>query len=148
MLVNECCNHDIVFCDADTVVQEVAALMRHHHVGSVIVTDKDRPEAPAGIVTDRDIVVEAVAPELDVNTFTAGDIMSSPVVTVRADADLDETLHLMRTHKIRRVVVVDAAGAMAGIVSADDVIDHLARELQMITGAIVGQQGMEERLRK
>jgi CBS domain-containing protein len=148
MFVRECCNCEVVSCDADTVVQKVAALMRHHHVGSVVVSDKNRPDIPLGIVTDRDIVVEAVAPELDVNTFTAGDIMNVPLVTVREDEDLGQTLQLMRTHKIRRIVVVNEHGALYGIVGADDIIDLLARELQMITGAIVGQQGLEERLRK
>ena len=148
MFIKECCNCEVVSCDADTVVQKVAALMRHRHVGSIVVTSPDQPGIPLGIVTDRDIVVEAVAPELDVNTFTAGDIMNTPLVTVRETEDLGETLRMMRTHKIRRVVVVDEHGSLYGIVSADDVIDLLARELQMITSAIVGQQGLEERLRK
>jgi CBS domain-containing protein len=148
MFVKECCNAEVVSCDVDTVVQKVAALMRHHHVGSVVVNGRDQPDMLLGIVTDRDIVVEAVAPELDVNTFTAGDIMNTPLVTVRENEDLGETLRLMRTHKIRRIVVVNENGGLYGIVSADDIIDLLARELQMITGAIVGQQGLEERLRK
>lgn len=148
MLINECCNCNVITCDADTVVQQVAGLMRHHHVGSVVVTGKDQPNVPQGIVTDRDIVVEAVAPELDVNTFTAGDIMNAPIVTVRENESLIESLRLMRTHKIRRVVVVNDSGSIYGIVTADDIIDLLARELQMITSAIVGQQGLEQRLRK
>ncbi|HYD82382.1 MAG TPA: CBS domain-containing protein [Paucimonas sp.] len=148
MLVNECCNPDVIWCDPDLVVQEVAALMRQHHVGSVIVTDKEDRRVPIGIVTDRDIIVEAVAPELDVKTITAGDIMSTPVVTVRDSEGLAETLRLMRQHKIRRIPVVTEGGALFGIVTADDVINLLSRELLMITGAIAGQPQMEAQMRR
>lgn len=148
MLVNECCNSDVVCCDPDTVVQEVAALMRRHHVGSVIVTDAEDRHVPIGIVTDRDIVVETIAPELDVKTITASDIMSTPIVTVRETEGLPETLHLMRTHKIRRIPVVTEGGALFGIVTVDDVINLLAQELQTITGAIIGQPMLEAQMRR
>jgi CBS domain-containing protein len=148
MLVNECCNPDVVSCGPDTVVQEVAALMRKHHVGCVVVTDAEDTRMPIGIVTDRDIVVETVAPELDVNTITAGDIMSAPVVTVRDTESLPETLQLMRTYKVRRIPVVTESGALSGIVTVDDVINLLAQELQTITGAITSQPMLEARIRR
>jgi CBS domain-containing protein len=148
MLVNECCNPDVVCCGPETVVQEVAALMRKHHVGSVVVTDDENMRVPIGIVTDRDIVIETIAPELDVKTITASDIMSAPVVTVRDTDGLPETLHLMRTHKVRRIPVVADDGTLFGIVTVDDVINLLAQELQTITGAIVGQPMLEAQMRK
>jgi CBS domain-containing protein len=148
MLVNECCNPDVVCCGPETVVQEVAALMRKHHVGSVVVTDADDTRVPIGIVTDRDIVIETVAPELDVKTITASDIMSAPVVTVRDTDNLPEALRLMRTHKVRRIPVVTEGGALFGIVTVDDVINLLAQELQTITGAIIGQPMLEAQMRK
>jgi CBS domain-containing protein len=103
---------------------------------------------PIGIVTDRDIVIETIAPELDVKTITASDIMSAPVVTVRDTDGLPETLHLMRTHKVRRIPVVADDGTLFGIVTVDDVINLLAQELQTITGAIVGQPMLEAQMRK
>jgi CBS domain-containing protein len=148
MLVNECCNPEVVCCEPETVVQEVAALMRRHHVGSVVVVDPEDRRLPIGIVTDRDIVVETIAPELDVKTITAGDIMSTPVVTARDTEGLAETLQRMRNHKVRRIPVVTEGGALFGIVTVDDVIHLLARELQTITSAISGQQMLEAQMRR
>jgi CBS domain-containing protein len=148
MLVNECCNPDVVCCEPETVVQEVAALMRRHHVGSVVVVDPEDRRVPIGIVTDRDIVVETIAPELDVKTITAGDIMSKPIVTVRDTEGLADSLQLMRNHKVRRIPVVTEDGALSGIVTVDDVINLLARELQTITGAIIGQPMLEAQMRR
>ena len=66
---------------------------------------------PIGIVTDRDIVIETIALQLDADTFLAGDLMSAPIVTVTVgeDARFIETLRLMHNHKVRRMPVVTTA---------------------------------------
>lgn len=149
MPIDECCNIGVVCCEANASIPEVAGLMRKHHVGDVIVIEKkDEQRVPIGIVTDRDIVIETIALQLDANVFLAGDIMSTPIITVREDEDLIETLHLMRTHKVRRMPVVTAAGTLFGIVTADDIVNLLAMELSLMTAAIVEQPIRESRLRK
>lgn len=149
MSISECCNMSVVCCEADATIPQVAELMRRHHVGDVVVTEtKDGSRIPLGIVTDRDIVVEMIAMRLDVDIFTAGDIMTEPVVSVRENAGIIETLRLMRAHKIRRVPVVNQAGSLFGIVSADDLINLLAMEFSMLTGTIVEQAAHESRLRR
>ncbi len=149
MPINECCNIGVVCCEADASIFDVAALMRKHHVGDVIVVEeKDAKRTPIGIVTDRDIVIETIALQMDVNTFTASDLMSTPIATVREDEGFVETLRLMRTHKVRRMPVVTAGGTLFGIVTADDIINFLAMELAMITGTIIEQPVREGRLRK
>lgn len=149
MPINECCNMGAVFCDPDTPITDVAALMRKHHVGAVVVIEeKEQGQVPVGIVTDRDIVMEAIALKVDVTVFTAGDLMTSPVVTTREDAGLVETLRLMRDRQVRRLPVVTHIGTLYGIVTSDDIINLLAMELSLMTGAIVAQQGAEEQLRK
>ena len=149
MPIDECCNIGVVCCEANASIPEVAGLMRKHHVGDVIVIEKkDEQRVPIGIVTDRDIVIETIALQLDANVFLAGDIMSTPIITVREDEGLIETLHLMRTHKVRRMPVVTAAGTLFGIVTADDIVNLLAMELSLMTAAIVEQPIRESRLRK
>lgn len=149
MPIDECCNLGVVCCEADATVPEVAGLMRKHHVGDVIVVEnKDGRRIPVGIVTDRDIVLETVALQVDANVFTAGDLMSTPIVTVRDNEGLVETLRIMRNHKIRRLPVVTAAGTLFGIVTADDIINLLSAELSMLTAAIVEQPVREGRLRR
>lgn len=149
MPIMECCNIGVVCCDADASIPQVAELMRRHHVGDVVVVEyQDDKRIPVGIVTDRDIVMEAVALQVDTEVFTAGDLMSAPVVSVQKDDGFIETLRLMRNNKIRRLPVVSADGALYGIVTADDIVRLLAMELSMMTSAIVEQPIREGRLRK
>jgi CBS domain-containing protein len=101
MPISECCNIEVICCEADTTISEVAALMRRHHVGDVIVVeDNEGKRVPIGIVTDRDIVIETIALKLEADAFTAGDLMSSPIVTVQENSGFIETLRLMRNHKV------------------------------------------------
>lgn len=148
MPVSECCNVDVVCCGPDTAVTDVAALMRRHHVGDVIVTEEQGGKRVAvGIVTDRDIVIGTIALQIDVGALTAGDVMSMPLATVQDDAGIVETLRKMRKHKVRRLPVLAHDGALFGIVTADDLINLLAMELSMMTDAICAQPLREARLR-
>lgn len=149
MAIKEFCNTDVVICEADATVPIVASLMRTHHVGDVIVIEeRDGKRMPLGILTDRDIVLEAVAVGLDVQVFTAGDMMTSPLVSVPKTEGVFETLRVMSKHRVRRIAVVDEQDALFGIVSADDLIHLLADELATLTEAIVEQPVKESRLRK
>ncbi len=149
MAIDECCNIDVVCCTADTPIPDVAALMRKHHVGDVIVVeDRGGLRVPVGIVTDRDIVIEVTAMHVDASAFTTGDLMSAPVATVAKDAGFVEVLRQMRNHKVRRMPVIIDTGTLFGIVSADDIIKLLATELSLVAGAIDEQPVREGRLRK
>ena len=149
MPINECCNTAVVTCIAETSVFDVAELMRRHHVGTVIVTEGEGDDrVPACIITDRDIVIEMIALQLDVAAFTAGDVMSAPVVTVRESEGLIEALRLMRLRNIRRLPVVTEAGTLYGIVTSDDLLGLMTMELSLMTGAIIGQRETESRLRR
>jgi CBS domain-containing protein len=149
MPISECSNIGVVCCEADSTVPAVAALMRKHHVGDVIVVEgAAENRMPLGIITDRDIVIEAVALDIDTSVLTAGDLMSAPLVTVAENAGLVETLRLMRNHKIRRIPVVTPSGSLYGIVTADDIMNLLAMEMSLMTAAIVEQPLREGRMRK
>ncbi len=150
MAIKDYCNMSVVYCEVDTSVAQVAALMRHHHVGDVVVVGsvQEGLRIPIGIVTDRDIVVETIALDIDAKLFTAGDLMTAPVSTIQEDASLVEALALMRGKKVRRLPVVNQAGSLYGIVTSDDVINLLSSELSMMAGLMVDQPERERRLRK
>lgn len=98
-------------------LQTAAAAMRDDDIGDVIVTgDGDQVR---GIVTDRDIVVRAVADGLDPAQVSLGDIRSSGLVTVGPDDTLEDAARLMREGAVRRVPVVEG-GRAVGIVSIGD----------------------------
>ncbi|MEO0314790.1 MAG: hypothetical protein RI928_1246 [Pseudomonadota bacterium] len=125
-------------------------LMRKHHVGDVIVVDNQQEGAriPIGIITDRDILVETIALDIEAKLFTASDLMSAPVTTVQEDAKVAEALGIMRGKRIRRLPVVTRAGTLFGMVTTDDFVNLLAAELSMIAGLMVEQTITEGRLRK
>jgi signal-transduction protein with cAMP-binding, CBS, and nucleotidyltransferase domain len=149
MPISECCSVEVVCCEADTSVQEVAELMRSEHVGDVVVVEmQEGKRVPIGIVTDRDIILEIIALKLDISAFTAGDVMNSPLITVREDDGVFETLRTMRNHRIRRVPVVKSDSTLSGIVTSDDIINLLTNELSMMADTLVDQPQREAYMRK
>jgi len=101
----------------DAPVLEVARIMRDQGIGDVLVTDADG--SLCGIVTDRDIVVRAVAAGLPVDRTKVREICSQDLVQVDASASIEEIVQIMRDHAIRRVPVVHGDKPI-GIVSIGD----------------------------
>ena len=97
MPVSEICNREVVIVKRDTTVNEAAILMRQHHVGDVVVVEeRNGLRVPVGIVTDRDLVVEIMAPELAKMTITVGEIMAPKLATVRGNTGVFEAIQYMR----------------------------------------------------
>lgn len=149
MAIGEICNREVVFATRDTTVQAAAKLMRHYHVGSlVIVDDLAGKRIPVGIVTDRDIVVEVDATDLDPKVITIGDIMTPGLITVPESEGVLETMEVMRFKGVRRMPVVDSDNQLTGIVTIDDLIEVLAEELTDLTRSISREQTREMQSRK
>lgn len=148
MNISDICTIDTISCSRDETVQGAALLMRKHHVGDLVVVDGDGGQAiPVGILTDRDIVVSVVALGLDPASLQVGDIMSDDLLTCREDDDVYQTIEHMRLRGIRRVPVVNGNGALAGIVSADDLLEFLAEEMGDLSRISGSQQAHEKRAR-
>ncbi len=149
MPISECCNIGVVCCGPDASIPDIARLMRKHHVGDVVVVKQQgNGRFPIGIVTDRDIVIETIAEQVDMALLTAEDIMSAPLVTVQENESFAESLRLMRHHKIRRLPIVNQEGTLYGIVTADDIINLLTQELALITTTIAEQPVAEGQVRR
>jgi CBS domain-containing protein len=110
---------DPATCTPDATLRQVAQMMKQHDCGQIPVVDQQRQ--PLGVITDRDIAVRAVAEGTDPANATAGDYMTSPATTVPQDSSLNDVARLMEQNQIRRVVVVDQQGCVAGIVAQADV---------------------------
>jgi CBS domain-containing protein len=106
-------------CTVNSTLDEVARLMRQHDCGEIPVVDT--AERPIGVVTDRDIVCRVVADGKNPMAYTADRCMTQPVVTVPEEETVDSVIRLMEKHRIRRVPVVDAAGACTGIIAQADI---------------------------
>lgn len=148
MFVSEFCNREVVIVDRDTTILEAAKLMRSEHVGDLVVTDtRDGRPIPVGILTDRDIVVELLAEEIDLNRVSVGDAMSYELLCVTEQQGLQETIEMMRSHGVRRLPVVDDGGALIGIVTVDDLMELIAEQLTDLS-RLVGNELAGERLRR
>ncbi len=147
MTVGTICNHNVATISPDADITEVAERMRKEHVGDLIVAEfKDARLVPVGIITDRDIVVSVVAKKVDPSTLTARDVMSADLLTVREDNGVDFALREMRRAGVRRVPVVGSLGELVGVLSINDVIDHLGTQLGHIADIIrFGQKAEAER---
>ena len=97
--------------------------------GEIPIVDGNDTLRPIGVVTDRDIVCRIVAEGRNPADHAAGDCMTSPVVTVTPETDLDACVNLMEERQIRRVPVVDERGRLAGIVAQSDVARKASRTL-------------------
>lgn len=133
----------VVVADPETTALAAAKLMRKHHVGALVVVDGLESSRPVGIVTDRDLVLALMAEGLDPEVFTAGDIMSVELVTASAALDAMDAVQLMRANRLRRIVIVDDEGRLAGIVSMEDLLELLTRELAALTAGVIGSRDRE-----
>jgi CBS domain-containing protein len=104
--------------EPDTPLSQVAGLMEAEDVGAIPVLDGDRL---VGMITDRDIVVRAIAKEKDPRGMPTREISSGELVTVGPDHDLSDALQLMAQHQVRRLPVVDDENRLVGVVSQADV---------------------------
>lgn len=148
MTVGEFCNRDVVIVSRSTPVNEVARLMRCNHVGDVVVVDEVAGgNSAVGIVTDRDLVVEVLAEDIKPDTVTAGDVMASDLLSAREADGLWQTMDRMRRHGVRRVPVMNSQGLLAGIMTADDMLELLGEEISMLARVSVREQQREQEKR-
>jgi len=148
MAVGEICNREVVIAEKALSVVDAAQLMRKHHVGDlVVVEEKDGRRHPVGIVTDRDIVVEVVAAEVNPDALKVGDIMGPEVATVRESEGLFEALRYMRDKGVRRMPVVDRQGGLVGILTLDDLLSLLAEEMTELAKLVSHERQREATVR-
>lgn len=144
MRIGDLCTQQVVCTHRNATVTEVAQLMREFHVGTLVVADGEQDSVvPVGLVTDRDIVVGVVAPKIDPDSVIVGEIMNPTLVTAFEDDDVYETVQKMGLKGIRRLPVVDSEGKLAGIVSEDDLLEHLSREMSTLAAISQRQQTKE-----
>ena len=144
MPIAEICSRGVVIANPDDSLRTVAALMRVHHVGSVVVTRDDAGLCrPLGIITDRDIVLALVAKDVSPDAVSAGDVMSEPLETLNETDEVWTALERMRSRGVRRLPVLGAQGELVGIVSADDLLELVAEELSGLA-RIIGREQRQE----
>jgi CBS domain-containing protein len=149
MTVGEVCKRDVAVAAKNETIVDAANHMRASHVGDLVVVEnrQDR-RVPIGIITDRDIVVGAVAANAGhIESLVVGDIMSPDPVTARELEPIEGALKKMEEHGIRRLPVVSGDGALVGILTLDDALQMLTEQQVGLVKIVVQEQRHERHFR-
>ena len=115
--VGEVMTRRVVYLPEATMLDEAAQAMRDQGIGDVVVTSGP---TMVGLVTDRDIVVRAIAEDLPPKKTTLGSITAHELIMVEQSATVEEALQAMRERGVRRLLVCDADRKVVGIISLSD----------------------------
>lgn len=149
MTAGDICNRNVVVAPKTEMVVDAAKRMRMAHVGDlVVVEDRQGRHMPVGIVTDRDIVVSVVAGDADhINYLSLNDMMSEDLVTAKEQDSVELALQRMQERGVRRLPVVDAAGALVGILTMDDLLRHFTEQQGQLVELMASEQHHERQFR-
>lgn len=149
MLVGEACNREVVVVDKEAATKVAIGLMRDYHVGDVVVVeDRLGQQIPIGILTDRDVVVELLAEDVDLDAVSVGDIMSYELQVAREGDELTNTIKKMKHKGIRRLPVVNEQGGLVGILTLDDIVEIMAELMGDLASLVKKEQKKEKETRK
>lgn len=142
------CKFPVQVATRQATIVQAARMMREAHTGAMVVVESEKtPLKPVGIVTDRDIVVAIVALDLDPNIFLLDDLLNRPLVVANGEQSIREALGMMNAKGIRRLPVVDRAGKLIGIVTLDDLVAEIARDLTSVAAVVEREITKELQLR-
>ena len=116
MKVREIMTRNPACCTREDTLVDAARLMKIHDCGAIPVIEDEENFKPAGIITDRDIVVRGLAADMDPLETSVGDCMTRSLVAVQSDEEVEECVRLMEEHQLRRILVIDSDGSVIGIV--------------------------------
>lgn len=128
MKIDEIMTHDPMCCTPEATLTETARMMKDCDCGAIPVVENQANRRPLGIITDRDIVIRAIATGMDPQKTKVGSCMTPSPVTVSPDDSVEDCIHLMEKHQIRRIAVVDNQGSLVGMVVQAQVARNTSSE--------------------
>jgi len=117
---------EVVTMVADESVLNAARLMNERGIGGVVVTDGGKP---AGIFTERDVLRRVVAEQLNPAGTSLREVMTSPLISLHAEATLEECMGIFTEKRVRHLPVIDGE-ELCGIVTSGDILAHQVSEQQ------------------
>jgi CBS domain-containing protein len=149
MLLKDVCTASVVCCGAQTSALQAASLMRHRHVGDLVVVDDPQGDGiPLGIITDRDLAIEVLGNGLDAAKTPVGSLMRTPVVIAHESEDTTQVIERMRAHGVRRLPVVAREGEVVGIITLDDLLRLFVSDAGALLDIMTKQQINEQHTRR
>lgn len=132
MEINHLIKRDVETLTPDATCEVAAKLMKEEEIGCVVVAVDDEP---VGIITDRDIVTRVVAVGDSPSKVVLGDVMSDTPVFLGDDRSVERAIQAMNEYAIRRLIVVDDEGLLEGVVTLDDILEFVSRQIDGIVGS-------------
>ena len=147
MTIATICRREIITIDSTASLRDAATLMREHHVGALVVTVQSAGhEQVVGLITDRDMAIEILARDLNPADVKVGQLASRKLASVPGTAGIGEAVTIMQRAGVRRLLVTEEGGRLAGFVSADDLLETLATQLGVLAAALrsgIAREGAE-----
>lgn len=132
MHINHLIKRDIETLPPKSSCEAAAKLMKDQQIGCVVIAVDDEP---VGIITDRDIVTRVVAVGDIPSEVTVGEVMSDSPVILGEDRSVDRAIQTMNENTIRRLIVLDEEGLLEGVVTLDDILEFVSRQISRIVGS-------------
>ncbi len=133
MAVADYCTSRVETAVASETLRTLAERMDRHGVGCIVVIEEERVR---GVVTDRDVAMAVLAAGRNADATPAAALLSREPIVVHGDRPLRVAAGLMRRHALRRLPVVDRDDRLVGIVSRDELLQLLGRELSGMAGTL------------
>jgi CBS domain-containing protein len=132
MKLNDIFTRNVITAEPGEPLTAIARKMQEHNVGAVVVVEDQRP---VGIVTDRDLALalgaRGVSPQARVE-----EVMTRHVLAIPEDTGIYTATRFLREREVRRLPIVDREDRLVGIVSLDDLLRFLGRELYNLAEGI------------
>ncbi len=126
----EIMSKNVSTAESNTSLQEVAKILKENDIGILPIV-ADETNKLTGLITDRDIVVRAVADGKSVTETSVGDIMTTELFTAKPDDFAFEAVRTMGDKQVRRILIVDDENILQGIVSMADVALEMEDEKEI-----------------
>ena len=121
-LVKDFMKKDVITIDSEINITDASKKIAENPRGYAVILDKGRPK---GMLTERDIIRNVVAKELDPSKVKVNQVMSSPLVTISPDVEVTTAAETMRLKNVRKLPV-EYNGILYGVITARDITDHFA----------------------
>jgi CBS domain-containing protein len=146
MTIGTMCSRNVCVSRRGAALASAVENMTKNHVGAIVVVDNNGSGGlkPIGIITDRDVVCGQLSPPRDLFCMVVEDAMSFDPVTLKETCGIAEGVAVMSKLGVRRAPVVDEGGSLVGIVSVDDLLAVLARDLSDLAVLIKSQTAHED----
>jgi len=141
MKVGRICTKEVIAVEPDDTISRVAQLFRENHVGCVVVHEGGRP---VGIATDRDVAMRCGGRRESVADIKVHEVMSRNPITAHVEEDVLDVLDRMRQRGVRRIPVLNDAGLLAGMLTLDDILVHVARSMRHVAEVVLTEISREE----